>query len=168
MTILAFLKLVPTKDWLYGGILAALLISFGWYTHHERTVGAAKIVHSDAVAVAVKEKANLKGETNAQADIAQAVDNFDLRVGAPVVGPAPRLVCQPARDSGPLSGRPPASGESDDAPASAGILSQSSGSTFDPAPAVLSDADEADRLAAELALAQDTIRAYQTQGVVQK
>lgn len=37
----ALLALIPGKDWLYGGIIVALLIGFGWYTHRERSIGAA-------------------------------------------------------------------------------------------------------------------------------
>ena len=37
----ALLALIPGKDWLYGGIIVALLVGFGWYTHRERSIGAA-------------------------------------------------------------------------------------------------------------------------------
>ena len=48
---LAFLKLVPLKTWLYVGVLVALLVSFGMYTSHERTIGAARILAADAAAL---------------------------------------------------------------------------------------------------------------------
>lgn len=38
---MALLSLIPFKDWVYGGIIVALLIGFGVFVHHERTVGAA-------------------------------------------------------------------------------------------------------------------------------
>jgi hypothetical protein len=37
----ALLALIPGKDWLYGGIIVALLAGFGWFTVHERHAGAA-------------------------------------------------------------------------------------------------------------------------------
>lgn len=60
---LAFLRLVPLKDWLYAGIIAALLIAFGAYTKHERTVGASRILAADAAAL-VKATATAKAETD--------------------------------------------------------------------------------------------------------
>jgi hypothetical protein len=48
---LAFLKLVPLKDWIYAGALALLLILFATYTHHERALGAARIIAADAAAL---------------------------------------------------------------------------------------------------------------------
>jgi hypothetical protein len=44
----ALLALIPFKDWCYLGCVAALLIGFGAYTHHERAIGEAKIVAVDA------------------------------------------------------------------------------------------------------------------------
>lgn len=42
--LLALFKLIPLKDYLYGALVSALLIAFGVYTHHERTVGAAHTI----------------------------------------------------------------------------------------------------------------------------
>lgn len=60
---LAFLKLVPLKDGLYAAAIAALLIVFGAYTKHERTVGASRILVADAAAL-VKATATAKAETD--------------------------------------------------------------------------------------------------------
>lgn len=38
---LALLKMVSIKDWLYAGLIVALLGGFGWYTIHERSIGEA-------------------------------------------------------------------------------------------------------------------------------
>ncbi len=35
------LALIPTKDWIYAGIILAMLGGFGWYTVHERDIGKA-------------------------------------------------------------------------------------------------------------------------------
>jgi hypothetical protein len=37
----ALLAMIPGKDLLYGAILVVLLAGFGWYTVHERNLGAA-------------------------------------------------------------------------------------------------------------------------------
>lgn len=44
----ALLALIPTKDYIYAGLIAALLIAFGVYTHHERTIGADQVRVADA------------------------------------------------------------------------------------------------------------------------
>jgi hypothetical protein len=66
MPVFAFLKLIPTKDYIYGGVILALLIAFGVYTHHERQVGRDQIeaandkvaraqeIHNDEVEFAAK------------------------------------------------------------------------------------------------------------------
>jgi hypothetical protein len=38
---MGLLALIPAKDWLYGAVIVALLAGFGWYTVHERNLGAA-------------------------------------------------------------------------------------------------------------------------------
>jgi hypothetical protein len=43
----ALLALIPVKDWIYAGIIAALLGTFAWYTHHERVIGEQKIETAD-------------------------------------------------------------------------------------------------------------------------
>lgn len=55
------LSLIPIKDWVYGGLIVALLIGFGVYTKHERNVGAA---HEVAALKASSDK--LERETAAQ------------------------------------------------------------------------------------------------------
>lgn len=51
-----FLRLIPLKDWLYAGIIATALIVFGVYTHHERKIGAAKVVAADTAALIMAQK----------------------------------------------------------------------------------------------------------------
>jgi hypothetical protein len=55
----ALLKLVPLKDWLYIGLISAILAFFGWYTVHERNIG-------HAAAVAAEQKATAKEEARVQ------------------------------------------------------------------------------------------------------
>jgi len=40
MPYLMLLKLIPAKDWLYIAIIVAIIGLFGWYTVHERRIGA--------------------------------------------------------------------------------------------------------------------------------
>jgi hypothetical protein len=47
------LAMIPFKDWIYGGVIVALLAGFGWYTVHERNLGAA---HEVAALQASSEK----------------------------------------------------------------------------------------------------------------
>ena len=60
----AFLSLIPVKDWIYGGIIVAILAGFGWYTVHERNIGAA---HETAALKASSDKL----QAAAQKQIAQ-------------------------------------------------------------------------------------------------
>ena len=66
---MGFLALIPAKDWLYGAIITALLISFGVYTAHERDIGKAK----EAAAVASATKKALDAATKAN-EIRAAAD----------------------------------------------------------------------------------------------
>jgi len=63
----ALLALIPVKDWIYAGIIAALLGTFAWYTHHERVIGEQKIETADKkVADAAAATQTKIGETYAQ------------------------------------------------------------------------------------------------------
>ena len=71
----ALFKLIPGKDLFYGAIIAALLAAFGWYTIHERDIGARHVVAKMTV-VAHKTETKLRAvvvtaqkeeTTNAQA-----------------------------------------------------------------------------------------------------
>ena len=65
----ALLALVPLKDWVYCGVIAALGITFGWYTVHERNIGEAKL----AASVASATKKTLDAATKAN-EIRAAAD----------------------------------------------------------------------------------------------
>lgn len=71
---LAFLKLVPLKDWLYAGVIALLLIVFGAYTKHERSVGAARILSADAAAL-VRATEKTAAETQRLKDLADKAEH---------------------------------------------------------------------------------------------
>jgi hypothetical protein len=54
---MGFLSLIPIKDWIYVGIIAALLAGFAVFVHHERALGAQRIEAADAAATAKTLKA---------------------------------------------------------------------------------------------------------------
>ena len=109
---LAFLRLVPLKDWLYAGIIAALLICFGLYTGHEREVGAARILEADTAAL-VKATAKAKAETDRlqakayEAEHAHDKEISDLRLYR-ATHPVHLGLCHPSGDNKP--GLPATSG----------------------------------------------------------
>lgn len=82
---LALLKLIPFKDWVYGGIIAALLVGFGVYTHHERVIGATK--EAGAVTkVAVKAEAKVTAaNVAAQTTETTNAKTYDQTIAAPPV-----------------------------------------------------------------------------------
>lgn len=109
---LAILKLIPLKDWLYCALGAAILTGFVAYTVHERHEGAAKIVLADkklADTVAAKDKIIRE---NAQLDLIDVGNHEKLAVNAPPI-PNAGLVCHtsssPAAASGSGSVAEPAS-----------------------------------------------------------
>ncbi len=89
---LALLKLIPGKDIFYGVLIAALLAGFGWYTVHERHIGAAKVEAKDlalrkaatALNVAAEHLAEIK-----EIQIGRTYEKIILRS----VPDAPGLVC---------------------------------------------------------------------------
>lgn len=66
---LALLKLIPIKDWLYTGIIAALLIGFWYYTVHERELGAAR-------EMAALQASSAKLQVAAQKQVAETAANY--------------------------------------------------------------------------------------------
>lgn len=149
-------KLVPFRDWVYLGAIVALLITFGVYTHHERAIGEHKIEAVDAKLAAAQRQHNQKVEDNAQSDIGASVAQYNVSVGGPLA-PVPVLVCN--RAPGPAAVRDHAGAPA----ASDGRASVPAESTvpFDPAPAVINDARDAD---AQVTLLQSYIRACQKAG----
>lgn len=59
---IALLKFIPLKDWLYVGCIAVLLAGFASYTVHERHVGEAKIEKKDAALRAAATALNTASE----------------------------------------------------------------------------------------------------------
>jgi HAMP domain-containing protein len=88
---------LPLKDYLYLGIILALIAGFGWYTYHERSIGRAQIEASDAkLAAANKERNDALTTTAALANSVSQKD-YDHVVSVPVINaPVPNRLCKPA------------------------------------------------------------------------
>lgn len=151
----ALLALVPLKDWIYCGIIVALLAGFGVYTHHERVVGADEALAPVAV---LAQKAQLQiavGTVKAADTEKENGDQFNAASSAPVAD-VPHIVCRQA------------AGSSDVSKASTGIaaaaykpaVDSGSGPAFDPSGAILKRAAEAD---AQVTYLQQRVIELQTQ-----
>jgi hypothetical protein len=125
----ALLALIPVKDWVYGGIIAALLVGFGWYTVHERHEGAEKILAADkklADTVAAKDKIIAD---NAQLELVDVGNHEKLALAAPPI-PDAGLVCQ-------SSSSPTVAANSGDSNKPANQSGTVSAGSFDPSGAIL-------------------------------
>jgi hypothetical protein len=149
---LALLKLIPLKDYVYGAIIAGLLISFGAYTLHERHVGEQKIETAVADAVATQQAKNKAVESTALGEVNVAVQKYIVAVAAPSVA-APHIVCH-ASSGGAVSGATGSSGAGD---GSSAVPAEST-VPFDPAPGILANDKQAD---AQVTLLQSYVRACQ-------
>ena len=93
--ILLLLKRVPLKDWLYGGAIIALLLAFGWYTAHERGIGADQVKAADARASAAQIIHNREVEDRAKKIADAAVAQYIATLTRPPAADAPHvLVCK--------------------------------------------------------------------------
>lgn len=94
---LAILKLIPLKDWAYVGIITALLIGFGVFVHHERSIGEQKIETADAALAAKQIELNTEKETHAQDVINTATEVYKNTLAAAPAPDAPHVfVCDRA------------------------------------------------------------------------
>lgn len=156
---LALLKLVPVKDWIYAGIIAALLALFGVYTVHERHIGEQKIETADARVVSAEKARDQAIQATALSEINVSVQKYQAAVTAPTVS-VPSIVCHAAL-SGAVSGAAGSPGTGHDS----SDVSESTGPDFDPAQHVLEVGRQAD---AQVTLLQDYVRACQQAGLCKK
>jgi hypothetical protein len=127
--ILAFLKVIPVKDWIYGAVIALLLAGFGWYTVHERHEGAAKILAADKKLVdAVAAKDQIIHD-NAQLELVNVGNHEKIALAAPPIANA-GLVCH-------SPGRVAASASSGDVPQPTDKSGAVPAGGFDPSGAIL-------------------------------
>ena len=167
----ALLALVPLKDWIYGGIIVALLAGFGWYTVHERHIGEAKIEASDKKVADAQIVHNKEVEDVVATKLSAAIKDYAALSPIPVPRSVPVLVCSTSGGSDVPSGESAVAG-SNGAGAGVPIGAGQSDAGFDPAPAVSVTGTDADKeivhLQKKIKLLQDTIAAYQAGGLVAK
>ena len=100
---LALFKFVPLQHLVYGGIIAALLAGFGWYTYHERQIGEAQVEAADQRVAAAQLVHDEEIEIRAKTLTDAAVAAYKATVVAPPASDAPHLLClSPAPDRGPV------------------------------------------------------------------
>lgn len=137
---LALLKLIPFKDWVYGGLIAALLVGFGVYTHHERVIGATKEAAA-VTKIAVKAEAKVTAaNVAAQTTETTNAKTYDQTVAAPPVLDL-GVVCQrtyPGSNHLPQAVTVATSGIGEQS------VEHPSGPAFDPSGAILERARQAD------------------------
>lgn len=153
---IALLKLIPFKDWVYGGIIAALLVGFGVYTAHERHIGAENQAVKTA-RVAEKAEAQVQEVTvTAQKEELKSAKDFDQAVAAgPVSGIG--IVCQRTgarRDQVPQAGSVTASRAGEQS------TDGTEGRSYDPSGAVLTRTRDAD---AQIAYLQGRVHELEKQ-----
>jgi hypothetical protein len=147
------LKLIPGKDYIYCGIIAALLAGFSWYTIHERDEGAAKVIAadkklSDTIAAKDKEIAD-----NAQLELIDVGTHEKLALAAPPIANA-GLVC---KSSNPAS---TAAASSGDTGKSADQSDSVPAGSFDPSGAILTLLSDSDAQVNALIDANEILTGY--------
>lgn len=157
----ALLGLVPLKDWIYCGLIAALLVGVGIAVQHERDIGAAKVVAADAKVVAVQQKHDSDVQAAAAAASQKALETYHAQLTA-ALQPVPSLVCYRAAPSRRAVPNPASSAGSS---SEITDVPEATGPSFDPSQRVLAIGRQAD---AQVTLLQSLIRSYQAAGVVAK
>lgn len=155
----AALALIPLRDWCWAALAAALLGGGLYAIHHEREIGAQKVVAADAKVAQAQVIHNTEVTNRVKTALAAAEAQFTAARSAPTL-PAPSIVCvTAARYRRPVSSAPSTPGGSD----VSSFVPEEATVSFDPAPAVLAIGRDAD---AQVALLQATIKSYQAAGVV--
>lgn len=115
---LALLKLIPLKDWIYAGIIAALLGLFGWYTVHERNIGKADVVAVDNKAAAKQVAHNVVVESTALETINVIAQKYSASIASPIADSPHVIVRYVTRPAGAV---PAAAGSACSAPSTADV-----------------------------------------------
>lgn len=158
-------KLVPIKDYIYCGIIVALLVGFGLFVHHERVIGADTVKAADAKVVATQVTHNQKVEANAQVTVAQIATTYADVVSAPPAADAPHLWLRdtPSCSAPAANASTPSSTDgSADVPA---VVSGTGESAYDFGPPLDRSFEDAD---AQVTGLQGYIKACQTAGICKR
>ena len=144
---MGILSLIPGKDYIYGGIIVALLLGFWGYSVHERHVGAAKVTEAvRAVGVLAQEhNKDVQALANAQSSKIGVVYE---KVIVPPVPDIPGIVCH-------RSGSRQVPRTASDTPSAHGTPARPEGHSFNPSSALLTVGRNAD---AQIAALQAEIR----------
>ena len=89
---------LPIRDYLYLGAILVILIGFGVFTHHERTVGAAAVVASDQKAVQAQRERDTALQTTTALATSVANGEYTREIEIPISdAPVPVGLCHAAR-----------------------------------------------------------------------
>jgi hypothetical protein len=146
------LKLIPSKDYIYCGVIAALLAGFGWYTYHERAVEHAKDLAADRKQVAALIAKDKIIADNAQLDLIEVGQHEKIVLAAPPI-PNAGLVCR-SPSSTAVAASP------SDAVQSAGKSSPVPAGSFDPSGAILTLLSDSDAQVNALIEANEILTGY--------
>lgn len=155
---LALLKLIPLKDWLWALLLVIVSVAFVSYTVHERHIGQAQIEASDAKAVAVQAAHNKLLENVAVESINVTAQKYHAAGAAPIPDSPHVLVRSVARNPGSVPQTSCSATGTNGAP---GVSEDSAGdpsTSIDIGPGLDRVGRDAD---AEVTALQDIIKAYQ-------
>lgn len=154
---LALLKLIPGKAYLYAGIVIAVLTWYGVHNHNERAAGAAAALEPVKVLAQKAQIQVAKADAAAQSTETSNGQKYVAAVAAPAPKPL-RIVCHNSADSG-------------EVPEAVGVVAtrigvpasdSGSGPGYDPSGAALERAREAD---AEIAYLQGRVHELEAQMV---
>jgi len=90
---LALLKLIPIKDYLYAAVIALLVGLFLSYTVHERHVGAAKVEAKNAALQAAATALNKASESLADIQELNVGKVYEKYISLPPIASTGSLVC---------------------------------------------------------------------------
>ena len=108
---------LPLKVYLGAILILIILIAFGWYTHHERAVQAAKDAAVDQKAIVLQEQRDTALQTTAALSTSIANGEYTREIQVPIAdAPVPVGLCHTARGSSAVPN--PASSDSGRATAS--------------------------------------------------
>lgn len=167
----AFLaSLVPRKDYVYGALILVLIIGFGWYTFHERSIGRREVELKDSIFAAAQVTKNKEIENGISKGIKAAVDKWSQIHPTPPASPTPHIVCYDSSSGSSVRKGGGTANPSNGAGTGVSISSKQTDEGFNPSQAVSITGTEADveivRLKAKVTLLQDTIKVYQSGGLV--
>jgi hypothetical protein len=83
---MGLLSLIPIRDWLYMAIIIGLIAGFAVFVHHERALGAQKIVAADKAAtareIAVAEANNAQLASRYEAKLQGTQSDYEAQLAA--------------------------------------------------------------------------------------